>query len=126
MDLERRLTGELPEAGETEQIGVATLRFDGTIASLDGPKQKLVSDVVPITTAMLAGKDSAFARRSRGTDHVSPLMARLFLARPDLRERMIALGYVPAAYEKVSTPLDLPPFTFIDLKFEKQETWIGS
>ena len=66
LDLEQRLIGPLPEAGETEALGIATLRFDGRIPSLDGLKQKLVGSLVPprSSASKTVGAPSSLAPRT--------------------------------------------------------------
>lgn len=126
LDLERRLTGDLPAAGATEAVGVATLHFEGTVLSPDGRKQNLKSELGSPAGTTSAGAHGSPGTPSTASTGVSPLMARIFRARPDLRERMIALGYVPAGYSKASSPQDFPVFSFGNGdKFEKQENWIG-
>jgi len=129
LDLEARLNGDLPARGEVEDIGIMTLEFRGTIPSLDGPKQNLESTFEPIEPAFASRRDAADTRRAFGASSrraVSPLMARIYAARPDLREAMIAKGYVTSDADKVLSPQALPPFQFSGAKFEKQEGWIGT
>lgn len=129
LDLESRLTGPLPASGEVEDIGIMTLEFRGTVESRDGPKQNLDSTFEPIVPAraLSHGHARAFDRAGAGSPapDVSPLMARVYLARPDLRATMLARGYVPADVAKVLSPQALPPFQVLDGKFEKQDRWIG-
>lgn len=132
IDLESRLTGDLPEAGEVDDVGIITLEFRGTIASLDGPKQNLESTFERTLPAFARGGESAEARptfaavAASGRPAVSPVMARIYVARPDLRGALVAKGHVPASAAKTLSPQDLPPFTFHDSKFEKQDAWIGT
>jgi hypothetical protein len=112
--IERRLDLPLPAraTGGYSQKGELRIEFDGTVSTLDGPKQNLKA------VFMQAGK-SGF---SSGVD---PIAARIFRARPDLREKMKGAGLVPSGFGKTEDSWGGGPVNMWGGHFEKQEEWMG-
>ena len=113
-DLETRLNLGLPTPGDTSQSLKKTVRlsFNGTMASGDGPKQRLQSEnIVPAKA---------------GISEPSPLLMRIYWARPDLRTKMVEMGMVPSGFEKRNSPQGGGPLIpSASSAFEKQESWMG-
>jgi len=83
LDIEERLMQAFPQPipGVTERRGVLDMQLHGLVLTATGPRQNLESNL------RCEGKS-----RPR---EISPVMLRVYRARPDLREEMIARGLVP-------------------------------
>jgi len=95
--------GRHPTGGDVRsETGEYRLRFDGTITTNSGvTAQHLVDEWVP----PVAGRSA----------DVSPLLQRIWIARPDLRERMLAVGVLrapPAELRTAENPLFLSGYAW--------------
>jgi hypothetical protein len=112
-DLDARLALPLPPVQEVESqsdSGTLTLEFRGTAPTPDGPKQKL---------------EGTFVEAGGKAPTADPILARIYLARPDLRTRMEELGMIPAGAGKQLDLLTVGPLFTYGGKFEKQIEWMG-
>ncbi len=112
-DLEQRLALDPPDRSTLEFSDSLPfqLAYQGTIRSADGLKQNLVSTDLPAL--------------KRDVMEPSPLLARIFLARPDLRTKMIAKGLVSADFGRASWSGRVGLLILDGGYFEKQTQWIG-
>lgn len=113
-DLQRRLDLPLPARATSGywRRGELRLEFEGTVPTLDGPKQNLKA-------VFTKGGKSGFA------SGVDPLAARIFRARPDLREKMEEAGLFPIGLGKTEDSWGGGPVNMWGGHFEKQEEWMG-
>jgi hypothetical protein len=117
-DLEQRLLMELPAPFPNDDplVGNVLMAFNGLISTpYAGQKQRLDTDFSP--TAKVRTAEPA------------PLLRRIYLARPDLRAKMVAKGLVPQDYSPGEAVTNIGPILInpgLEYHyFEQQDSWMG-
>lgn len=113
VELDERLSLPLPASVGSADSTVGTLRleFDGTVTLPAGTKQNLAG-----TFTSASGASRAIA---------SPILARIYRARPDLRAEMVRHRLVSWSLTRAADATNVGPLFLIGGYFDKRETWMG-